>query len=142
MAACNERPFTITNSVDTTRQPAVVLMSGHSCYMGIREQDTIYLHIAVNAGEVTGDLEFRSASQEARMGEIRGELNGDTLLAEYKQVINGKASTQDIAFLKNDNGLIEGIGAMQVKNGRLILKNNSIFSFNKTRVLRKIDCNE
>lgn len=71
-----------------------------NCYGNAIANDTVYLHIMVMGDTVTGDAVFQYAGKDKNTGTLAGEMNGDTLIASYKFMSEGKEIVRQIAFLK------------------------------------------
>lgn len=140
-ASCNNNPAASTNEIDSLADKKTVRLSSESCYRAVLQKDTVTLHLNVNAGEVTGELAYKFFEKDSNKGSIRGEMNGDTLMAEYIFMSEGVQSAREVAFLQRGDQLIEGYGPMEEKTGRSIFTDHKAISFDeKNIVLRKIDC--
>src|SRR6187402_3444520 len=54
------------------------------CYLGVLKKDTIAMHISVKGAEVTeGKLSYKFFEKDKNDGTFTGQINGDTLFAEY-----------------------------------------------------------
>ena len=71
---------------------------------------------------------------------VAGELQGDTLFAEYKFKSEGVESVREVAFLIHEVDVQEGAGEMEEKNGRMIFKDKSKVQFTDTTLYRNIPC--
>jgi hypothetical protein len=78
--------------------------------------------------------------KDSNNGEFNGLIHGDTLLADYKFMSEGKLSTRQVIFLLKDSVAIEGYGDMEEKEGKMVFKNTSDITFGKGLLLNKADC--
>ena len=73
-------------------------------------------------------------------GTIMGSMHGDTLIAHYKFMSEGKQSVRQIAFLRRGNAFVEGYGDMEQKGDSMIFSRSDSLSFNGTIVLEQVPC--
>ncbi|AGA80261.1 hypothetical protein Echvi_4054 [Echinicola vietnamensis DSM 17526] len=86
------------------------------CFAYLNEKDTVRLHIYQNtAGKVKGRLTYKLFEKDLNSGTFEGERSGDTLIAAYRFVSEGRISTREVAFLFKDNLVLEGYGPMEKK---------------------------
>ncbi|MEX2592226.1 MAG: hypothetical protein WD426_05595 [Anditalea sp.] len=80
-----------------------------SCYLYATDRDTVFLELnpPVN-GKVTGELNYLFYERDGNVGHIEGEIQGDTLLANYTFVSEGMTSVREVAFLLGGNQVMEG----------------------------------
>ena len=69
-------------------------------------------------------------------------MNGDTLLADYKFMSEGKLSTRQVIFLIQGDDAIEGYGNSEEKDGKMVFKNINEVVFGKGLILKKAECKE
>ena len=150
MAACtsNETKQTdvVTKDTIATTTPTTVdkkdtptMADMYNCYGYTNAKDTVMLHIMNTGNNVTGDAEFKYAGKDKNTGTLTGEMKGDTLLANYKFMSEGKESTRQVAFLKKGESFNEGYGASIEKAGSMVFKNTGALKFTGTALV-KIDC--
>jgi hypothetical protein len=111
-----------------------------SCYESINGKDTVYLNVFDSSKIITGALNYHFNEKDNNNGTIRGIMNGDTLIADYIFMSEGKASMRQVAFLKRANGFIEGYGDVKEQDGKMVFTNVHELEFTGS-VLHKIDCN-
>lgn len=110
------------------------------CYMKVVNQDTFILRLNKTGQKVSGDLEYDFFEKDKNVGMVAGELQGDTLFAEYKFKSEGVESVREVAFLIHEVDVQEGAGEMEEKNGRMIFKDKSKVQFTDTTLYRNIPC--
>lgn len=144
MAACNNEPKQSTEIATTVDTPKTVenkiMIPASSCYTAVSGKDTFKLKVEVFPNVVTGKLLYDFYEKDSNNGEFDGLLHGDTLLADYKFMSEGKLSTRQVIFLLKDNVAIEGYGDMEEKEGKMVFKNTNDITFGKGLVLNKADC--
>jgi hypothetical protein len=118
------------------------MIPSSSCYFSTTGKDTVKLKVEVFPNVVTGRLSYNLYQKDSNKGEFEGYLHGDTLLADYKFMSEGKLSTRQVIFLIKDNIATEGYGDMEEKDGKMVFKNTNDITFGKGLVLRKVDCGE
>ena len=93
-----------------------------------------------SANVVTGKLSYKFYEKDSNIGEFKGQLKGDTLLADYKFMSEGQVSTRQVIFLIKNNVAKEGYGDMEEKNGKMVFKNRKSISFATGLILNKVEC--
>ena len=116
------------------------MLATAGCYSSVTGKDTFKLKLVVSSDAVNGKLSYNFDQKDNLKGEIQGRLLGDTLLADYKFMSEGKLSVRQVTFLLKDSTAQEGYGAMVDKNGEMIFKNLTQLSFGKGLILKKINC--
>ena len=91
------------------------------CYSAVFEGDTAMLSLRiVDSVDVSGDLVIRYVDKAPNNGIVRGKFHGDTLYVDYtfKTGENPIEFSNPLAFLKNDNNLMMGVGQIETAYGR------------------------
>ena len=113
----------------------------HECYLGILKNDTIEMHLSVKGTAVTeGKLSYKFFEKDKNDGTFTGQINNDTLFADYTFMSEGQPSVREVAFLKKGNVYIEGYGDVEEKAGKTVFKDRKKLSFDTKTVLTKTDC--
>jgi hypothetical protein len=141
--SCNNASETTTtvenkDSIETTAPRDIATTQ---CYAGLMGKDSIFLQLNNNNNIVLGDLEYKRFQKDQNKGTIAGEMRGDTLLADYTFMSEGKSSVREVIFLKKGNMLVEGFGDVEEKNGKMVFKNTGTVKFNEAMSLKETDCN-
>ena len=102
--------------------------------------DTVQLSLTRQGPAVSGTLLYSLAEKDRNMGVLRGRMRGDTLLADYVFESEGETSVREVVFLAKGDGFVEGYGAVEEKNGRMIFSPDSTITFSDDEVLKKIAC--
>lgn len=110
------------------------------CYSSVTGKDSFKLKVVISSDTVNGNLSYKFDQKDNLKGEIQGKLLGDTLLADYKFMSEGKLSVRQVTFLLKDSTALEGYGAMVDKNGEMVFKNLNQLSFGKGLILKKTEC--
>lgn len=141
--ACNNEPKkTATTNLDSPaaiKTPNIKL-PGYWCFAQQNTRDSFWLQLNVFENVTTGALEYKFKEKDSNTGELEGKMNGDTLIADYKFMSEGKLSTRQVAFLIKDSIATEGYGDMEEKDGKMVFKNPQSLTFSKGIVMRKVDC--
>lgn len=145
-AACNNNNTRENNNTadtikdyDTGTSSPVETIS--ECYENINGKDTVFLSIFSQSKIITGSLVYNYYEKDKNSGTIKGNMYGDTLIADYIFSSEGVTSTREVAFLKRESAFIEGYGDMQDEDGKMVFKNRSSLSFTG-KPLRMVDCKE
>ena len=150
MASCNNMstdtavPAAAKDSTvaDTSSKPAEVkiMVPNTACYAYQKGKDTITLKTEHFPNVVTGMLLYKLSGKDSNKGDIDGVLHGDTLIADYKFMSEGKLSTRQVAFILKDSTATEGYGPSEEKEGKMIFKNTSKLDFSKSLKLKQVPC--
>lgn len=143
--SCNESQTKteITAPADTsTLVENKIMIPSSTCYSSITGKDTFKLKVEVFPNVVTGKLSYRFFDKDSNSGEFDGQLHGDTLLADYKFMSEGKLSTRQVIFLIKDSVATEGYGDMEEKEGKMVFKNTKGITFGKGLILKMVECGE
>ena len=138
----NSNETTIKTSTVDTPKPAEnnIMIPNSVCYASENSKDTVFLQTEIFPNVVTGTLTYKIYEKDSNKGEIDGKMSGDTLLADYKFMSEGKTSTRQVIFLIKDSTATEGYGAMEEKEGKMIFKNRHAVDFSKGNKLKQIPC--
>lgn len=97
------------------------------CYLFTQNRDSIKLSIRDSGGAITGALQFLFYEKDKSRGTIRGEMKGDTLVADYTFMSEGVQSSREIIFLKRGAVFLLGAGEEEDRgNGEVIQHAQSI----------------
>lgn len=124
-------------AIDTNIVPS----APQECYTYINNRDTASLTIMTSGNITTGELSYNLYEKDKNKGIIKGEMRGDTLVAEYTFSSEGTESIRQVAFLKKGTQLLEGYGQVEEKDGKMHFKDLRTLSFGKAIVFTKTDCN-
>lgn len=142
--SCNNEPLKVaevTSTADTTKPVKNSIMILQStCYASIKGRDTVNLKIEKFPNIVTGNLSYNYYGKDYNKGTIDGTLKGDTLVADYSFMSEGKSSVRQVAFLISDSSLIEGFGSVEEKEGKMVFKDLKTLNFKIGTRLHKIPC--
>ena len=125
---------------DTVAPEMKIMIPRMVCYAGVVGKDSVFLKTEIFPNVVTGSLAYNFEAKDDSRGDIDGKLEGDTLIADYTFMAEGKSSVREIAFLVTDSSAIEGYGAMEEKNGKMVFTNKAGIDFGKGFVLNAIPC--
>ena len=150
-ASCNNEPkksseevaVADTSNADTSKPVEnKIMIPTSSCYSSITGKDTVFLKTEIFPNVVTGVLSYKFYEKDSNKGEIDGKLSGDTLIADYRFMSEGKQSTRQVIFLIKDSVATEGYGNMEEKEGKMVFKDVKDVTFGKGLMLKKVPCGE
>ena len=128
-------------SADTSGKDQMkIMIPNTSCFLSVSGKDSVYLRMEKFPNVVTGKLSYHFAEKDSNKGDIDGVLKGDTLLADYKFISEGKASVRQVIFLVKDSIVTEGYGPMEEKNGKMLFKDPEQTDFSKGNIMKEINC--
>jgi hypothetical protein len=67
-------------------------------------------------------------------------MRGDTLVADYTFMSEGKSSVRQVVFMVKDSIVTEGYGPQEEKDGKMIFKDLGKVDFSKGTKLQRIQC--
>jgi hypothetical protein len=144
--SCNneQKQSTVITQIEDTLPPVEnkVMIPVSSCYSTTTGKDSVFLKVEVFPNVVTGKLSYKIYQKDSNEGEFEGQLHGDTLLADYKFMSEGKESVRQVIFLIQNSMAIEGYGNMEEKNGKMLFKDTKGITFGKGLILKKVPCGE
>lgn len=131
-----------SGETDQSEQTPVVSdrIESTACYAAIVGKDTLSLRMEVLGNVIKGKLSYNFFEKDDNEGTIRGEMHGDTLIANYIYNSEGVESVRQVAFLQMGDIFVEGYGDMKSQDGKVIFQNNSSLNFNWGMVFEKVSC--
>lgn len=126
--ACNKNESTSGGEIDTVDK---------SCYSFVRDRDTIKLIVTVQENRVEGTLDFNFYEKDKSTGTILGEMEGDTLFADYHFSSEGLSSSRDVAFLREGKSFVMGTGEVQSSGTKEVFKDRKTIRFDSGVVLKE-----
>jgi hypothetical protein len=133
--ACNNQS---TENIAT--EPTVAVQEINACYTGINKKDSVQIRLNIIGTRVKGEMKYQLFEKDHNQGTLRGKLMGDTIVADYTFLSEGKQSIRQVAFLKKADTLLEGFGEMTNSNGTMTFSNTTLLDFSKGMLLQKTDC--
>ncbi|MBU1820448.1 MAG: hypothetical protein KKG00_02900 [Bacteroidetes bacterium] len=128
-------------TAQTEQTPEVPsLIETVSCYASIVGKDTLSLRLEVLGNDVAGELSYNLFEKDGNEGTIRGEMHGDTLIADYTYTTEGIESVRQVVFLQQNGGFVEGYGETTTRNGRMVYENPASLEFDRGMVFEKAPC--
>ena len=130
---------TTSSSADSlTTQP---IQPSPVCYAFASATDTVELKLLIQTDRsVSGELHYKLGGKDGNHGSIKGIMNGDTILADYKFMSEGIESTRQVVFLKTDSVITEGYGPVEQVNGEMRFTKGTTQDFSKGLKLFLTNC--
>jgi hypothetical protein len=122
------------------KEHATTIPTEQTCYTYTKNRDTASLMLMSSGPIVTGELKYQLFEKDRNNGIIKGEMRGDTLVADYTFGSEGAQSIRQVAFLKKDGKLLEGFGEVMEKDGKVIFKALSTLKFGNAIEFTKVNC--
>ncbi len=135
LTACQNTP-----PEEKTEKANTSIETEQSCYSYTKNRDTATLMLLSSGHIITGELNYQLFEKDSNKGIIKGEMRGDTLIADYTFDSEGMKSTRQVAFLKKDGKLLEGFGDVMDKEGKMIFKSLSALKFGESIEFTKVNC--
>ncbi|MES2416971.1 MAG: hypothetical protein V4541_02225 [Bacteroidota bacterium] len=99
------------------------------CYVYSNNKDSASLTVTTNGPNISGKLAYYLFEKDSNTGTIKGELRGDTLIADYTFNSEGIESVRQVVFLKKEGKLLSGFGEVVEKDGVTRFKDLSKLTF-------------
>lgn len=120
--------------IDEGVRPALAL----SCYTYNENSNMINLEITNTENPVEGILTYVLAEKDKNTGTFSGEFRDGKLIGTYTFQSEGKESKRQVAFMLQENQLIEGYGDLN-EEGTMFQDVNTV-NYTSTMPLTKTDC--
>ena len=134
----NNTKDTSSGMSDTSTNSSMVETT--NCYGYRSAKDTVLLTLTTDGSAVSGKLIYAYAEKDKNTGTISGIMKGDTLFADYTFMSEGQSSVRQVAFLKHNDGFVEGYGNSKMEDGKMVFENLSALKFSNTMALKKEPC--
>jgi hypothetical protein len=156
LAACSDTPRNTDNSNSELRNSGYDVASTDSnmtaapapftdevtrCYLYAKGGDTISMKVSQTGQTINGDLQFHFSEKDNSDGYIQGEMQKDTLVADYTFKAEGSVSVRQVVFLKRGDGFVMGSGEVQNAGNKEFFKDLSKAKFDNI-VLQRVDCTQ
>lgn len=106
-------------------------------YLFQSDGDTIRMVLQQESDSVYGDLRYAFSGKDRNIGRINGILKDSLITGEYTFVSEGIPSTRQVVFKVTEQGLIEGYGAIEENDGKMVFSDTGSLSFDHGMVLEK-----
>lgn len=110
------------------------------CYGYENDGDEIKMEITEINDKITGNLDIFYAEKDANQGKFVGTLQDDKLIGVYTFNSEGITSSRKMAFLVQDNQLIEGYGDLNEEATKF--KDVNKIKYTSDMPLSKMDCKD
>jgi hypothetical protein len=134
--------FACTNesTESTATEPTIAVQEINACYTSINKKDSLQLSLNIIGTRVRGEMKYQLYKKGPNQGTLRGKLMGDTIVADYTFLSEGKQSVRQLAFLRKGDTLTEGFGELINNKGIMTFSNTAALDFSKGILLQKTDC--
>ncbi|RDC55052.1 hypothetical protein DU508_18030 [Pedobacter chinensis] len=140
MVAC-ESKTTTTATTDSTINSSTETQTGSAqCFQYVKNRDTAGLTLNIEDEKVTGSLSYNLFEKDKNKGVIAGIVKGDTIIADYTFQSEGITSIRQVAWLRQNDQLIEGFGDVEEVDGKTKFKNIGKLTFGKSTIFSKTNC--
>ncbi|MFT4023829.1 MAG: hypothetical protein QM664_08620 [Flavihumibacter sp.] len=140
MAACSDHAAPEKTEVTTATAARPAPAGDKQCYSYFSPTDTITLIIKESDSSLTGSLVYMLNGKDRSIGTLKGKMTGDTLFADYTYQSEGITSTREVAFLRQKDKMLQGVGAVQVKDNHQHFSDHSKLQFNSNMPLTNQHC--
>ena len=77
------------------------------CYAFTKNGDSILMQLNLNGQHANGTLDYNLKEKDRNKGTFNGTMKDDTLIADYTFSSEGMQSVRQVAFVRNQNDLVE-----------------------------------
>lgn len=95
-------------TADATKVTEPEVLTLTTCYTMVSKKDTINLNLTQEGNMVTGNMDYHWFEKDRNTGTIKGEMHGDTLVADYTFMSEGMESVRKEFLLKKGNDFVLG----------------------------------
>lgn len=127
-----------TENLATVQADTSAAIATPSCYAHQTSNNLVLLKLNTVRPTVSGELTYAIMGKDRNEGSITGTMRGDTLIADYTFMSEGKQSVRQVAFLRKGETFIEGYGDSEQKGDRMIFSDT--LNFNGTMILKEVPC--
>jgi hypothetical protein len=124
---------------NSNRGPGTVKNS-RGCYIRVLQRDTLALHLQQEGNLVRGRLTFDNYEKDGSTGTVTGTIEGDIMKLIYSFQSEGMHSVMEVYFKISKNGLIHGVGEMQMKGDTAFYAQPYTVSYPDNNKLENIPC--
>jgi len=114
LTACQNKPVSNVE-IDSLAEQKRATGDVQECYSYTKNRDTVSLTLNQVGSAVTGNLTYKIYEKDKNVGRVVGSIKGDTILLDYTFASEGTTSTRPVAFLKQNDQLIEGFGPEETR---------------------------
>ena len=133
--ACNSGNQTQNNNTATVKEVDKDTLPGTYEYIG--NGDTIRLELNAQQDSVFGKLLYALGEKDRNVGDFKGYVKGGQLIGEYYFMSEGVGSVRDMIFNVTKEGLLEGYGEVEERDGGFRFLDTSKLKFDHGMVLEK-----
>lgn len=141
--ACNNDTSTAAAKDSTSinvQADTTAAIATPSCYAHQTSNNLVMLKLNTLNPSVSGHLTYAFMGKDKNEGTISGTMRGDTLMAYYNFMSEGKRSVRQVAFLRQSGAFIEGYAEPEQHGDSIVFSNLDSLSFNGTIILREVPC--
>ncbi len=120
--------------------PELETVSDVTCYELVQNKDTVKMQLKTNGINVDGNLEYLLNEKDKNIGKFSGIMKGDTLIADYTFMSEGKNSVREEIFLKRGDFLVKGNGEIVEKGNKQCYADHGAVTFDSGMQLSRVDC--
>jgi hypothetical protein len=143
LAGCKHDPSAMTTQ-HMIQEPVNISRASQTsppvCYESVANGDTCYLKTVRLPNAVTGLLNYSLHTHERQIGRFRGQLHGDTLIADYTYLLGDKSAVRQVAFLIGKDTVVEGHAPLVNQEGEMKFKDVNTLQFANGARLTPVEC--
>lgn len=110
------------------------------CYLRVIQRDSLAASLTQDGNMITGKLTFDNYQKDGSNGTVTGTIDKDILKLVYRFQSEGMNSISEVYFKITANGLIHGIGGIQVKGDSAYYSSPDKITYEPNELLNKVSC--
>lgn len=134
-----ESTTTSTNNANTdTLAAATGPVTETLCFEEKVGKDITTVKLIIKGNSVSGNMEWLPWEKDRATGTLKGQKNGNEIIADYDYMIEGVNQSEEKIFILEGDKLSVKSGELEEKNGKLVMKNPAKAVIGQ--VLTKVAC--
>lgn len=127
--------------IDSTATKNITKTAATLCFEFSKNKDTTDVSLIIETNnQVSGKMRWNPFEKDGAIGVLNGTKNGDTIIADFDYIIEGNKQLEEKVFILKNNELLELIGDLEDKKGKLIIKDLKKATVRNTLVI--MDCSK
>ena len=114
--ACQDKP------APSAMPPSAPALPDTLCFQHSFHEDRTTLQLIMRKDSVFGDYNWMPHEKDGAIGTVKGVKKGDTLVVDYKYMMEGSEQEEQVYFLMLQGAITTLQGELEDKNGKMVLK--------------------
>ncbi|UTA69393.1 hypothetical protein [Emticicia sp. 21SJ11W-3] len=97
-------------------------MADTLCFEELVGKDVTTVRLIIDGNSVNGNMEWLPWEKDRARGTLKGQKNGNEIIADYDYMIEGANQLEEKIFVIDGDKLLIKSGELKEKNGKLVMK--------------------